>query len=299
MSSSDTTSNNASNNTANNVGSVNSIPGTNQQPPSDRETLPPIVMAFAGHDPCGGAGIQADIETLLSLGCHCTPIITALTAQDSVNVKDFTPTNAALLVEQARAVLEDMPIAAFKIGMIGSVENAEAIHTIIAEYDSIPVILDPVLAAGGGGALAQHAMVDAINNLLIPNTNLATPNSIEAQKLCSDADSMDACAQMLMDNGCEYVLITGGHEPGALLSNHLWSNREKIASYDWQRLEGEFHGTGCTLASACAGYIAHGAGIATAVRDAQQYTWQTVKHARRLGMGQSIPNRLFWASNNR
>lgn len=294
MSSSDTT----SNGTSSGFGSVNSTHGTDNHLQQDNKTLPPIVMSFAGHDPCGGAGIQADIETLLSLGCHCTPIITALTAQDSVNVKDFKPTNAAFLVEQARAVLEDMPIAAFKIGMIGSIENVEAIHTIIAEYDSIPVILDPVLAAGGGGELAQHAMVDALNSLLIPHTNLATPNSVEARKLCCDADSLDACAQMLMDNGCEYVLITGGHEPGAQLVNHLWSRREKVASYEWQRQEGEFHGTGCTLASACAGYIAHGASVAAAVRDAQQYTWHTVTQARQLGMGQAIPNRLFWTNSD-
>ena len=115
------------------------------------ENTRPIVMSFAGHDPCGGAGIQADIETLVSLGCHCTPVVTALTVQDSVNVKDYVATDAGLLVEQARAVLEDMPVAAFKIGMIGSVQNVEAIHTIIQEYRDIPVVLDPVLAAGGGG----------------------------------------------------------------------------------------------------------------------------------------------------
>ncbi|MDX1695910.1 MAG: bifunctional hydroxymethylpyrimidine kinase/phosphomethylpyrimidine kinase [Ketobacteraceae bacterium] len=256
---------------------------------------PPIVMSFAGHDPCGGAGIQADIETLASLGCHCTPIITALTAQDSVNVKDFRSTDPSLLVEQARAVLEDMPVAAFKLGMIGSVPNAEAIHTILREYDSIPVILDPVLAAGGGGELATASLVDAIIHLILPLTTLITPNTPEARRLCSDSDSVDACAQQLMDSGCQYVLITGGHEPGNEIVNSLWTGREKVESYRWPRLEGEFHGTGCTLASACAAYIGHGASVEVAVRDAQQFTWQTVQQARRLGMGQAIPNRLFWA----
>ncbi|MCG8671513.1 MAG: hydroxymethylpyrimidine/phosphomethylpyrimidine kinase [Pseudomonadales bacterium] len=258
----------------------------------------PIVMSFAGHDPSGGAGIQADIETLMSLGCHCTPIVTALTAQDSVNVKDFKATNASLLVEQARAVLEDMPVAAFKIGMIGSVENAEAIHTIIQEYANIPVILDPVLAAGGGSELSSGQLIDAINHLIIPKSKLVTPNTVEARRLCRDADSLDACAQMLMDQGCEYVLLTGGHEAGTMITNSLWRSREKVGSYDWRRLAGDYHGTGCTLASACAGYIAHGASIESAVRDAQQFTWQAVAHARRLGMGQAIPNRLFWSDNS-
>lgn len=260
---------------------------------------PPIVMSFAGHDPCGGAGIQADIETLASLGCHCTPIVTALTAQDSVNVKDFSATDAGLLVEQARAVLEDMPVAAFKIGMIGSVENAEAIHTLIREYDSIPVVLDPVLAAGGGGELATRSLIEAIKHLILPLTTLTTPNTIEAGKLCDEADSIDACAQRLMETGCEYVLVTGGHEPGTDIVNRLWRGREKIESYAWPRLEGEYHGTGCTLASACAGFIGHGANVEVAVRDAQQFTWQTVKAARRLGMGQAIPNRFFWSNASR
>ena len=257
---------------------------------------PPIVMSFAGHDPCGGAGIQADIETLASLGCHCTPIITALTAQDSVNVKDFKATDPALLVEQARAVLEDMPVAAFKLGMLGSVENVEAIHTILREYHDIPVILDPVLAAGGGGELASERLIDAMLHLILPLSTLITPNSLEAQRLCSDADSLDACAQRLMDSGCRYVLVTGGHEPGSDIVNTLWTGREKIGNYQWPRLPGEFHGTGCTLASACAGYIGHGAGVEAAVRDAQQFTWQAVNASRRLGMGQAIPNRLFWSN---
>lgn len=260
------------------------------------DSNPPIVMSFAGHDPCGGAGIQADIETVVSLGGHCTPIITALTAQDSVNVKDFLATDPTLLVEQARAVLEDMPVAAFKIGMIGSVENAEAIHTLIREYRSIPVVLDPVLAAGGGGTLAKANLIAAIKSLILPLTTLATPNTEEAQRLCDEADSADACAQQLLEMGCEYVLITGGHEPGGEITNRLWRGREKLEDYHWPRLPGQFHGTGCTLASACAAFIAHGASVEVAVRDAQKFTWQTVEAARRLGMGQAIPNRFFWSA---
>ncbi|OUS30204.1 hydroxymethylpyrimidine/phosphomethylpyrimidine kinase [Gammaproteobacteria bacterium 45_16_T64] len=259
------------------------------------QTKPPIVMSFSGHDPSGGAGIQADIETLTSLGCHCTPIVTALTAQDSVNVKDFSPTNPTLLVEQARAVLEDMPIAAFKCGMIGSVENVEAIHTILHDYPDTPVILDPVLKAGGGGNLAEASLVDAIRHLLIPYCTVITPNSVEARTLYPDADSLDACAQGLMDDGCHYVLITGGHEPTSDITNRLWGQRQCLDQLSWPREEGEFHGTGCTLASAIAGYIARGNSVELAVKDAQQYTASTIQHARRLGMGQLIPNRYYWA----
>lgn len=260
------------------------------------QIAPPIVMVLAGHDPSGGAGIQADIETLTSLGCHPCTVITALTAQDSVSVKDFQPVPATFLIEQARAVLEDMPVAAFKIGMTASVEIVEAIHTLLQDYRQVPVILDPVLAGGGGGSLAKAHLTEALMDLLVPHTTVITPNSVEARLLCGDADSLEACAQQLMAQGAEYVLITGGHESTADIINRLWGNRQMVSEYSQTRLPGEFHGTGCTLASAIAGYLAHGAAVPTAIRDAQAYTARAVAHARRLGMGQLIPNRLAWCT---
>lgn len=256
---------------------------------------PPVVMTFGGHDPTGGAGIQADIETLISLGCHCTPIITALTIQDTQNVQQFSPCSQTDFIAQARAVLEDMPVAAFKIGMVGSVATAEAIHSILVDYPQIPVVFDPVLAAGGGGDLATGNLIKALLNLIIPLTTLITPNGPEARKLCRDADSLPACAQMLLDSGCNYVLLTGGHEPDAKIINRLWHGHDQYCEYETPRIPGNFHGTGCTLAAACAGYIAHGANIEAAARDAQDFTTQSVAQARRLGMGQAIPHRLFWS----
>ena len=257
-------------------------------------TETPIVMVFGGHDPCGGAGIQADIETLTSLGCHPCTVITALTAQDSCNVKDFQPIAAPFFVEQARAVLEDMPVAAFKIGMTGSDEIVEAIHTLLQDYNHVPVIFDPVTAAGGGGSLSKDHLIDAFFDLLLPHTTLMTPNTQEAKQFCTDADSMDACAQQLMAQGAEYVLITGGHEPTPNITNRLWGHRKFLEEYQLDRVEGEFHGSGCTLASAIAGFLAHGANVASAVRDAQAYTAKAIANGRRLGMGQLIPNRLAW-----
>lgn len=263
--------------------------------PSDH-TDPPIVMVLAGHDPTGGAGIQADIETLTSLGCHPCTVITALTAQDTQNVKDFQPVPPTFLIEQARAVLEDMPVAAFKIGMTASVEIIEAIHTLLRDYHTVPVIFDPVLAGGGGGSLAREHLIDALMDLLVPLTTVITPNSVEARLLCADADSLDACAQQLMAQGAEYVFITGGHETSADIVNRLWGHRKFVSEYSQTRIHGEFHGTGCTISSAVAGYVAHGAAVPTAIRDAQAYTARAVAHARRLGMGQLIPNRLAWCN---
>ena len=112
----------------------------------------PVVMTFSGNDPSGGAGIQADIEALISHGCHAAPVITALTIQDTSEIIGYTPLDISLIVEQARAVLEDVPVSAFKIGLLGSSEAVEAIHSILTDYPDLPVVLDPVLATGNGSS---------------------------------------------------------------------------------------------------------------------------------------------------
>ncbi len=255
----------------------------------------PAVMAFSGNDPTGGAGIQADIEALASMGCHAAPVITSLTIQDTQDIQGYVPIDASLLVQQARAVLEDMPIAAFKIGMLGSVEVIEAVHTVLIDYPGIPVILDPVLIAGGGNEIADEEMIDAITTLLLPQTTILTPNSIEARLLAQEADSLDACAQELLEKGCDYVLITGTHEATTNVTNTLYGNRRKLDSFSWDRLPNSYHGSGCTLASAIAGLLAQGMEPFSAVHEAQEYTWESLRAAYRLGMGQHLPNRLFWA----
>ena len=138
----------------------------------------PIVMTFSGHDPSGGAGIQADIESLASLGCRAAPVITALTIQDTRDVLEATPLDAEQVTAQARAVLADLPVAAFKIGMIGSAENAAAIHAIVQDYPDLPLVLDPVLASGRGTALGTADLLETLRSLLIPCATLLTPNSL-------------------------------------------------------------------------------------------------------------------------
>ncbi|WP_455201742.1 bifunctional hydroxymethylpyrimidine kinase/phosphomethylpyrimidine kinase, partial [Kaarinaea lacus] len=137
----------------------------------------PVVLVFAGTDPSGGAGVQADIETLSSMGCHAAPVITAVTVQDTVDVKRYESMDPALVVEQARAILEDVPVACIKIGMLGSVEIVEVIHTILLDYPELPVVFDPVVAAGGGSMLADDDILDAMVNLLFPYVTILTPNS--------------------------------------------------------------------------------------------------------------------------
>jgi len=255
----------------------------------------PIVMTFSGHDPCGGAGIQADIETLASQGCLAATVITALTVQDSRDVIDFQAIDASHVISQARAVLEDMPVAAFKIGMIGSAENAEAIHSIVHDYPHIPLILDPVLTSGKGVQLGDQQLLDSIRVLLLPLTTILTPNSVETRLLAPEADTLDACAFALLDRGAEYVLVTGTHESTPQVINSLYHAHRLLESFTWERLPFSYHGSGCTLAACTAGMMAHGLEPFHAVHEAQNFTWNALQHGFRPGMGQHFPYRFFWS----
>jgi len=261
--------------------------------------LPPIVLAFAATDPSGGAGLQADVMTLASMGCHPLSVVTAVTIQDTMGVEEVMPLDAEWVADQARCVLEDMPVAAFKIGLLGSTENISAIAEVVSDYPEIPLVLDPVLASGRGDELVTDEMITAVRELLIPQTTIITPNSIEARRLVQEdgEDDLDLaeCARRLLAMGCEYVLITGTHENTAQVVNTLYGQDGVVRSDSWDRLPGSYHGSGCTLASAIAATIATGLSISDAVKDAQEYTWQTLKCAFRPGMGQHIPDRLFWA----
>ncbi len=255
----------------------------------------PVVMVFSGNDPSGGAGIQADIEALISHGCHTTPVVTTLTIQDTQDVIGYTPIDGGLIAEQARAVLEDMPISVFKLGLLPSTDAVEAVQSILQDYPEIPVVMDPVLASGGGTMLADDEIIEAMTVLLLPQTTVLTPNSREARLLAPEADTLDACAMALLEKGSEFVLITGSHENTPHVENRLYTNNRLLETFSWDRLEGSFHGSGCTLASSIAGLLAQGLEPFSAIHEAQEYTWQALAEGYRIGMGQQLPNRLFWA----
>lgn len=261
----------------------------------------PLVMSFAATDPSGGAGLQADMLTIASMGCHPLSVVTAITVQDTSGVDDVLAMDPEWVVDQARAMLEDVPVAAFKIGLLGSVDNIPAIAEVLADYPDVPLVLDPVLASGRGDALVDDDMLDAMRELLIPQTTIITPNSIEARRLAINEDddnddpTLDECAKRILAMGCEYVLITGTHEQTAKVTNTLYSERGVVRADSWERLPGIYHGSGCTLASAIAALLAQNVDVPEAVKEAQEYTWQTLKSGFRPGMGQHIPDRLFWA----
>jgi hydroxymethylpyrimidine/phosphomethylpyrimidine kinase len=269
-------------------------------PPDTDPEFPPLVLTFAAADPSGGAGVQADILTLASMGCHPLSVLTAITVQDTLGVEGMQALDAEWVADQARCLLEDMPVDAFKVGVLGSVEIIAAIAEIISDYPDVPLILDPVLASGRGDELATEEMLHAMRELLLPQTTIVTPNSLEVRRLAEvddddDATSLAACAARLVELGAEYVLVTGTHEQTPEVVNTLFGKDGVVRTDSWPRLSGSYHGSGCTLASAIAAMLANGLELPEAVREAQDYTWHALKKAYRPGMGQFLPDRLFWA----
>lgn len=272
---------------------------------SPAHPTPPVVLTFAASDPTCGAGLQADILTLASLGCHPLSVVTAITVQDTAGVEGVLPLDAGWVADQARALLEDMPVAAFKLGMLGSVEVIAAVAEVISDYPDVPVVLDPVLASGRGDQFADEEMIEAMIGLLLPQTTLLTPNSLEARRLAQQLGEaagdgghqpgLAGCAHRLVNAGCEYVLVTGTHEAGAQVVNVLYGSHGAVRSDRWDRLPGSYHGSGCTLASAIAAHFASGVDVGDAVLGAQEFTWRTLAAGFRPGMGQFIPDRLFWS----
>jgi hydroxymethylpyrimidine/phosphomethylpyrimidine kinase len=262
---------------------------------------PPVVLTFAAADPSGGAGLQADLLTLSSMGCHALSVVTAITVQDTASVEAVMAMEAEWVADQARMLLEDMTVQAFKVGYCGSIENIAAIAEIVSDYPDVPLILDPVLLAGGGDDVPVDDLVAGLRDLLVPQSTIVTPSGIEVRRLAQeDADepddaSTEECAARLIQLGAEYVLVTGTHVNTPQVINTLYGAQGVVREDKWDRLPGQFHGAGCTLASAIAAALANGLDLAEAVRDAQEYTWQTLAAGFRPGMGRLLPDRFFWA----
>jgi len=255
---------------------------------------PPSILCLSGFDPSGGAGIQADIESCASMGAHAVPVITALTIQNTHNIQSFQTVDVNFFKEQVKQLLDDVAIKAIKIGMIGSLETVKAIEEILNKNTTLPVIYDPVLAAGGGTELTSLDMINAIKDSILPFTTVLTPNSIEARRL-TDEEDLKKCGTALMHLGCEAVLLTGAHEEKKYVEN-LWFNQGKyVETFSWERLPHEYHGSGCTLASAIAALIAQGLDAFNAVNEAQDYSWNALDNAFAISdTGQRIPHRFYW-----
>jgi hydroxymethylpyrimidine/phosphomethylpyrimidine kinase len=258
------------------------------------------VLVFAGLDPSGGAGIQADSQAIAAMGAHALPIVTTLTVQDNDRVYDITPVDPRIVQQQIAVLINKIDIAAIKIGIVGSAAIAEliasSINTLRQNNPQLPVVLDPVLASGHGDDLTREDAIQIIAPLRKLAT-LITPNTLEAHKLTnklteqhtSEIQTIEQQADLLMQDS-PHVLIKGGHAQDENVINR-WFSQEQQRSWSWPRLQGEFHGSGCTLASAIAAGLAQGWSMETSLDKAQAYTQQALESAFAIAAGQLIPQR--------
>jgi len=236
-------------------------------------TSQPITWTIAGSDSGGGAGIQADLKTFHSLGCHGCSAITAITAQNSLRVSQVAPLPVDVLQQQITALAEDLPAAAIKLGMLGSTALAQALVPTLKDHTErgIPLVIDPVLTASSGASLSPHALHDVYQQQLFPLATLITPNVQEAQTLTgitinSAADRVKAAA-MLLNSGTQAVIITGGDcaDNQDLCQDYFHSAEQQFWLSSPRQPTDHNHGTGCTYASAVTAALARGHRLTDAV----------------------------------
>jgi hydroxymethylpyrimidine/phosphomethylpyrimidine kinase len=254
----------------------------------------PVVLVFGGHDPSGCAGIQADIESIAAQGCHAATVITMLTTQSFNEFISFRSCDSEDAVKQAELLLDSMDIRAVKIGAIGSLSLLDAIVDILSRVPALPVVLDPVLASTTGHDMASDDLMSSMIETLLPRVEILTPNTHEAALLSGINDNPDAAAGKLLEQGCRHVLLTGTHATTDNVINRYYNADDTPASYEYQRLPGEYRGSGCLLASAIAANRASGLDVQTSIEHALEYTWQCLKAASTNDDTIHIPDRMRW-----
>ncbi|WP_041656397.1 bifunctional hydroxymethylpyrimidine kinase/phosphomethylpyrimidine kinase [Azoarcus sp. KH32C] len=294
--------------------------------------LPPSVLAFAASDATGGDGLQSDVLTLASMGCHPLSVLAAVIVRDTRGVEEVLALDSEAVAAQARALLEDIPVRAFKLGMVGSVENVAAIAEILSDYPDLPLVVAPSLGFVDGDESSGEDLLAGIAELVLPQTTVLVASRDEVLQLAAvapdperfaasegedeeddaelfgeedegggggelaDADlSVEDAINHLLALGVRYILLTGTSEPGPQVVNVLVNSDGPVRTDAWDRLPERFLGAGSTLAAALAAALAHGMEVPEAAREAQEFTWQALSAAYRPGMGLALPDRLFWA----
>ena len=247
------------------------------------------VLIIAGSDSGGGAGVQADIKTVTALGGYAATAITAITAQNTLGVSAIHTVPAAMIAAQIDAVLEDIGADTIKIGMLGNGVTVRLVAEHLARASEIPAVIDPVMVAKGGQALANGRAVDLMKRLLVPGAALLTPNAPEAAALTGlvieTTDDLRRAGETLLNLGAKAVLMKGGHVAGERIVDVLMT-ADGETSFEGPRIDTRHtHGTGCTLASACATGLAQGLALETAIARAWSYTAEAIRHAPGLGAG--------------
>jgi hydroxymethylpyrimidine/phosphomethylpyrimidine kinase len=260
---------------------------------------PPIVLTFGLSDPTGGFGLQADLLTLASLGCHGVSVLTGYTVRDSANCDEVTGLDPEIVATQARMLLEDMPIAAFKVGAATRAEVVSAIAEVVADYDDVPLILAPDFTVDDEHVLAADDLRESIADLLAPQTTVLVADHATLVALAqpdgdAESPSLDAVIAHLLSQGAEYILSMQSGTTNQLV-NTLFGEEGQLRQDMWDRPANRLMGMTDTLGAAIAALLANGQEPAVAVREAQAYLYQTAFHAFRPGMGAYLPDRFFWA----
>ncbi|HTH45171.1 MAG TPA: hydroxymethylpyrimidine/phosphomethylpyrimidine kinase [Oxalicibacterium sp.] len=261
----------------------------------------PLILTFGPTDPVGAVGIQADLASFAAMGCHGLSVVTGLLIGDTARIEDLQVVDADWVADQARVVLEDMPVAAFKVGAVGSIENVATIAEIVSDYADIPLIFDPFLSSLQQDAPEAEEMLMATRELLIPQTTLLIVSAGELARIAetwrepSEEDMMAVDAMRLIELGCEYIFVTGTPSDLTDVANTLFDENGVVRHDNWQRISGTYSGAGATLSATIAALLANGLDVPEAVFEAQEFTVASIANAQRLGMGRLVPDRYFWA----
>ena len=259
-----------------------------------------IVLSIAGSDSGGGAGIQGDIKTMSALGCFATTAITAVTVQNTIGVQQVFPIPVGIVIAQVQAVLEDLKPKAIKIGMVYNSEIAIALAYLLREYPDIPLVFDPVMDSTSGDKLFKDNSISVLRKTLLPISHLVTPNLDEASLFAEmpvvNVDDMKIAAQRILRCGCFAVLVKGGHlRDDSLYDVYLDrdGNQHTFQSEIVETLN--THGTGCSLSSAIASYLALGLPLLEAISKGKKYLTNAIGEGKgvKTGMGQGPLNHFF------
>ena len=259
---------------------------------------PPVILTFSALDPSGCGGIQADIETASSLGCHCAPIVTGMCAEGFQPKVETFATDETIVIEQARSILEEMDVRAIKLGFLSSTAIAEAVHSIISDYEELPVINHPALCLYDPENPDQQNFIEAYTTLILPATDTAIFSLYEAREIAMESDNISSAAHFLINQGCGNVLITGTGKETQQFQNSLFNENGLVKNYVWEQEPPTCHGSSSTLTMSSACYIAHGFDYKQATDNAQNFTWQAMRASRELGFQRLTPHRFYWADKN-
>ncbi len=260
----------------------------------------PLVLTFGLADPVGAIGIQADLAAVAAMGCHGLSVLTALSVGDTTGTEDLQEIDPEWVSDQARALLEDMPVAALKVGYVGSIEAISVIAEIVSDYPEIPLVLDPFATTLPAQDVDEELLL-ALRELLVPQTTLLQLSADELAQLAetwrdaSDDDMLEVDAMQLIEFGCEYVFVTGMPGDAHDVANALFGSEGLVRKDSWQRQAGPFIGAGNTLSATVTAMLANGLDVPEAVFEAEEFTNAALGNAQRLGMGKLVPDRYFWA----